>query len=65
MGGGTLDVSLLSFKDGVTQVIANSGDTHLGGEDFDQRITEYIVQILKEKHNIDFMSNKRALYKLK
>ena len=43
LGGGTFDVSLLTIDDGVFEVLATSGDTHLGGEDFDQKITEYLV----------------------
>ncbi len=44
LGGGTFDVSLLTIDNGVFEVIATSGDTHLGGEDFDQKIAEYIVK---------------------
>lgn len=50
LGGGTFDVSLLTIDDGVFEVLATSGDTHLGGEDFDQKITEYLVQRFKKKN---------------
>ena len=50
LGGGTFDVSLLTIDDGVFEVLATSGDTHLGGEDFDQKITEYLVQKFKKKN---------------
>ena len=50
LGGGTFDVSLLTIDNGVFEVLATSGDTHLGGEDFDQRITEYLVGRFKQKH---------------
>jgi len=50
LGGGTFDVSLLTIDNGVFEVLATSGDTHLGGEDFDQRITEYLVSRFQKKH---------------
>lgn len=53
LGGGTFDVSLLSIDKGVYEVLATSGDTHLGGEDFDNRIFDYMARIFKKKHNID------------
>lgn len=49
-GGGTFDVSLLTIENGVFEVLATAGDTHLGGEDFDQRITEHFVKMFKKKH---------------
>merc|ERR1712176_38080 len=61
LGGGTFDVSLLSIDDGVFEVLATSGDTHLGGEDFDQRVTEHFVKIFKKKHNVDIKSDIQAL----
>merc|ERR1712046_321332 len=51
LGGGTFDVSLLTIDNGVFEVVATAGDTHLGGEDFDQRITEHFVKIFKKKNN--------------
>ncbi|KAI0289651.1 heat shock protein 70 [Russula brevipes] len=65
LGGGTFDVSLLSIDDGVFEVLATAGDTHLGGEDFDNRIIEYFVKQYKKKTNTDVSTNLRALGKLK
>ena len=65
LGGGTFDVSLLTIDNGVFEVIATSGDTHLGGEDFDQRLTEHFVKVFKKKHDVDVKSDVRALQKLK
>ena len=53
LGGGTFDVSLLTIDNGVFEVSATAGDTHLGGEDFDQRLTEHFVKIFKKKHGKD------------
>merc|ERR1719443_1900810 len=66
LGGGTFDVSLLTIDNGVFEVVATAGDTHLGGEDFDQRITEHFVKIFKKKNNgVDIKKDARALSKLK
>jgi len=65
LGGGTFDVSLLAIDSGVFEVLATAGDTHLGGEDFDQRVTEHFVKIFKKKNQIDIKSNNRALQTLK
>jgi len=65
LGGGTFDVSLLTIDNGVFEVVATSGDTHLGGEDFDQRLTEHFCKVFKKKHNVDIKSDVRALQKLK
>jgi len=65
LGGGTFDVSLLTIDNGVFEVLATSGDTHLGGEDFDQRVTEHFVKGFKKKHGVDIKSDVRALQKLK
>merc|ERR1712176_272479 len=65
LGGGTFDVSLLAIDNGVFEVLATSGDTHLGGEDFDQRVTEHFVKIFKKKHNVDIKSDIQALQKLR
>jgi heat shock protein 5 len=65
LGGGTFDVSLLTIDNGVFEVIATSGDTHLGGEDFDQRLTEHFIKIFKKKHGKDIKADVRALQKLK
>jgi endoplasmic reticulum chaperone BiP len=53
LGGGTFDVSLLTIDNGVFEVIATSGDTHLGGEDFDQRLTDHFCKVFKKKHDVD------------
>ncbi|KAA1475720.1 heat shock protein 70 [Dentipellis sp. KUC8613] len=65
LGGGTFDVSLLSIDDGVFEVLATAGDTHLGGEDFDNRVIEYFVKQYKKKTGTDVTGNLRALGKLK
>ena len=66
LGGGTFDVSLLTIDNGVFEVVATAGDTHLGGEDFDQRLTEHFAKIFKKKNNgIDIKKDPRALQKLK
>merc|ERR1712038_75289 len=65
LGGGTFDVTLLTVDNGVFEVLATSGDTHLGGEDFDQRIMQYFIKTMKKKSNIDISGNKRALQKLR
>ena len=65
LGGGTFDVSLLTIDNGVFEVAATAGDTHLGGEDFDQKLTEHFVKIFKKKHDIDLKKDPRAFQKLK
>lgn len=65
LGGGTFDVSLLTIDNGVFEVVATSGDTHLGGEDFDQRITEHFMKVFKKKNNKDIRDDPRAMQKLK
>lgn len=65
LGGGTFDVSLLSIEDGVFEVLATAGDTHLGGEDFDNRVIDYLVKQYKRKNDVDVTSNKRAMGKLR
>ncbi|CAE6541154.1 unnamed protein product [Rhizoctonia solani] len=65
LGGGTFDVSLLSIDDGVFEVLATAGDTHLGGEDFDNRVIEHFVREYKKKTGTDVTKNQRALSKLK
>merc|ERR1719479_537516 len=65
LGGGTFDVSLLTLDEGVFEVVATNGDTHLGGEDFDQRVIEFFVKVFKRKHKIDIKQNARALAKLR
>ncbi|KAF7307699.1 hypothetical protein MKEN_01129900 [Mycena kentingensis (nom. inval.)] len=65
LGGGTFDVSLLSIDDGVFEVLATAGDTHLGGEDFDNRVQDYLVKQYKKKTGTDVSGNARAMGKLK
>ena len=65
MGGGTFDVSLLTIDNEVFEVEATAGDTHLGGEDFDQRVLQYFIKLIKTKYNKDISTDKRAIQKLK
>ena len=65
LGGGTFDVSILSIDDGIFEVKATAGDTHLGGEDFDNRMVEHFIQEFKRKHKKDISGNKRALRRLR
>jgi len=65
LGGGTFDVSLLTIDNGVFEVVATSGDTHLGGEDFDQRLIEHFGKIFKEKTGNDIKKDKKAMQKLR
>ena len=64
LGGGTFDVSLLAIDDGVFEVKATAGDTHLGGEDFDRRMMEYCMADFKKKHKADLSSSKRSIRRL-
>lgn len=64
LGGGTFDVTLLSIDDGIFEVKATAGDTHLGGEDFDRRMIEYCIQDFKRKHKKDLSGSKRAIRRL-
>jgi heat shock protein 5 len=61
LGGGTFDVSILTIDNGVFEVISTSGDTHLGGEDFDQRVMDYFMKLFKKKNNLDISQDKRAI----
>ena len=65
LGGGTFDVSVLSIDDGVFEVKATAGDTHLGGEDFDSRMVNHFVQEFKRKHKKDMTVNKRSVRRLR
>lgn len=65
LGGGTFDVSLLTIEDGVFEVVATAGDTHLGGDDFDQRTMEYLMKVFKKKTGKDLSNDKRSIQKLK
>ena len=65
LGGGTFDVSILDIGDGVIEVLATAGDTHLGGDDFDQRIVDYLVAEFKKAEGISLTSDKSAMQRLK
>ncbi|KAI1504678.1 heat shock protein 70 family [Biscogniauxia marginata] len=65
LGGGTFDVSLLSIDQGVFEVLATAGDTHLGGEDFDQRIINYLAKAYNKKNSVDVTKDLKAMGKLK
>merc|ERR1711975_94285 len=64
-GGGTFDVSLLTIDNGVFEVIATSGDTHLGGEDFDNRVIQHLLKVFKRKYGKDPSKDKKAIQKLR
>lgn len=64
-GGGTHDLSVLTLDDGVFEVKSTAGDTHLGGEDFDNALVNYCVEEFKKKHKMDLMSNARAIRRLR
>ncbi|XP_030932267.1 heat shock cognate 70 kDa protein-like [Quercus lobata] len=65
VGGGTVDVSLLTIEKGVFEVKAVAGDTHLGGEDFDNRMLKHFVEIFKRQHKVDISGDSRALRRLR
>jgi heat shock protein 5 len=65
LGGGTFDVSLLTIDNGVFEVVSTSGDTHLGGEDFDQRVMDYFIKLYKKKSGKDARKDVRAVQKLR
>ena len=65
LGGGTFDVSILDIGDGVFEVLSTSGNTHLGGDDFDQKIIDYLVETFKKENGIDLSSDKMAMQRLK
>jgi heat shock protein 5 len=65
LGGGTFDVSLLNIDNGIFEVLATAGDTHLGGEDFDQRVIDHFVKQYKKKHNADITKDLKTMGKLK
>jgi len=65
LGGGTFDVSLLTIDNGVFEVVATNGDTHLGGEDFDQRVMEHFIKLYKKKKGKDLRKDSRAVQKLR
>ena len=65
LGGGTFDVSIIEIGDGVIEVLATAGDNRLGGDDFDQKITEYMLADFKQKEGVDLSGDKMALQRLK
>jgi heat shock 70kDa protein 1/2/6/8 len=65
LGGGTFDVTLLTIEEGVFEVRSTAGNTHLGGEDFDQRMIDYFIKIFKKKHKKNITRDNKALLKLK
>ncbi|XP_073230204.1 heat shock cognate 71 kDa protein-like isoform X1 [Porites lutea] len=65
LGGGTFDVSILSIEEGIFEVKSTAGDTHLGGEDFDNKVVDHFVEEFKRKYKKDLTSNKRALRRLR
>jgi len=65
LGGGTFDVSVLSIEDGIFEVKSTAGDTHLGGEDFDNRLVNHFIQEFKRKHKKDISNNKRSIRRLR
>ncbi|MCJ7792821.1 MAG: molecular chaperone DnaK [Candidatus Marinimicrobia bacterium] len=65
LGGGTFDISILEIGDGVFEVKATNGDTHLGGDDFDQRLLDYLADEFKKEHGIDIRKDKQALQRIR
>ncbi len=65
LGGGTFDVSIIEIGEGVIEVLATNGNNHLGGDDFDQKITDYMIEDFKAKEGIDLSTDKMALQRLK
>ena len=65
LGGGTFDVSLLTIEDGIFEVKATNGHTHLGGEDFDNKLLQFCVADFKKKTGLDITDNKRAMRRLR
>eukprot|EP00731_Ephydatia_muelleri_P022392 Em0014g983a len=65
LGGGTFDVSVLTIKEGIFEVKSTAGDTHLGGEDFDNRMVNHFIQEFKKKHKKDMSGNKKAVRRLR
>ena len=65
LGGGTFDVSILDIGEGVLEVLSTAGDTHLGGDDFDQRIIDWMVDEFKKSNGIDLSNDRMAMQRLK
>eukprot|EP00971_Amphidinium_carterae_P269706 5350374-Amphidinium_carterae.1 len=64
LGGGTFDVSILEVGDGVCEVLSTNGDTHLGGDDFDKKIVDWLADGFKKTEGIDLLADKQALQRL-
>ena len=65
LGGGTFDVSLLTIDNGAFEVVATNGDTHLGGEDFDQRVIDHFINLYEDATGKDVRKDRRAVQKLR
>merc|ERR1712159_498252 len=65
LGGGTFDVTLLNLDEGIFDVLSSEGDTHLGGEDFDQRVMQHFIGVMKQKSKVDISGDNKALQKLR
>ena len=65
LGGGTFDVSIIEIGDGVIEVLATAGDNHLGGDDFDQKVTDWMISEFKKQNGVDLGNDKMALQRLK
>ena len=65
LGGGTFDVSILDLADGTFEVLSTNGDTHLGGDDFDNKIVDWIVEQFKKENGIDLRNDKMAMQRIK
>ena len=65
LGGGTFDVSIIEIGEGVIEVLATNGDNHLGGDDFDDKITRYMIEEFKKTEGVDLSTDKMALQRLK
>ncbi|MBU6001471.1 Hsp70 family protein, partial [Lactococcus lactis] len=65
LGGGTFDVSILELGDGVFEVLSTNGDTHLGGDDFDNKVIDYLAEQFKSENGVDLKDDKLALQRLK
>ena len=65
LGGGTFDVSVLTIDNGVFEVLATGGDTHLGGENFDEALMDHFIQLVKKKNGIDISTNHNSKQKLR
>ena len=65
LGGGTFDVSIIEIGDGVIEVLATAGNNRLGGDDFDQKVTDYMIAEFKKQEGVDLSTDKMALQRLK